>query len=128
MPGPGRPFQPGESGNPKGRPPKSRALTEILNRAGSRTIEVNGQKMSGRRFVARALWELATTGQTVLPGREKPIEAGPQAWLDVVKFLYAQIDGPPKSALEVTGKDGAPLTPGIITVIVHKDTDADGSP
>ena len=95
------PFQKGQSGNPSGRPPKSRALTAILEKAGGRTLEVDGKRVAGRRLVARYLWEAATTG-TVTMVDGKALKLSPRDWLDVVKWLYSQIDGPPKQEMDVT--------------------------
>ena len=41
------------------------------------------------------VWELATTGETTFP-EGKVIHVGASGWFDVVKWLYAQIEGPPK--------------------------------
>lgn len=102
------PWVKGQSGNPSGRPVKNRALTGILERAGSKTVEVNGKRVSGKRFMAQALFEVATTGQTVLAnGRE--IVAGPQAWLEIVKFIYSQVDGPPPKDVNLGGQADNPL-------------------
>ena len=97
MPNPN--WQPGISGNPKGRPPKGRALTAILQRAGSQTLEVDGKRISGKRLIARMLWALATQGETAFPDG-RVLKIGGQGWLDVVKFLYAQIDGPPRQDVD----------------------------
>ncbi|HET8707608.1 MAG TPA: DUF5681 domain-containing protein [Pseudomonadales bacterium] len=93
-------FQPGQSGNPKGRPPKDRALTALLEKAGKKTITNDGRKVARNRVLASKLWELATTGETELDG--KKLELAPADWLDVVQFLYKHIDGPPKQNLDVT--------------------------
>jgi len=104
----GKPWQVGESGNPRGRPPKARALTEILQRAGAKTLEDGGKRISGRRLVARLLWDLATSGKASFPDG-KVLEITPADWFDAVKFLYQHIDGPPKQSMEVSGPDGGPI-------------------
>ena len=101
----------GQSGNPNGRPPKGRALTEILERQGARTLEdIDGKRRGGKYIVARALWEIATTGKTTLPG-DPPMMLlpDPQDWIKVVQWLYQHIDGSAVQRLshEGTGEGGA---------------------
>lgn len=104
-------FQPGQSGNPRGRPPKSRALTEILKRAGGRGVtDADGKRRSSRRVMARCLWELAATGRTTLAG-EPPLALqvdGPGDWFRIVQWLYEHIDGKPVAAMDVTS-GGRPI-------------------
>ena len=102
-------WKKGQSGNPAGRPPKSRELSEILAKTGDKAVEYNGKNIAGKRLVALLLWEIATTGKTTLPSGLQWI-AGPESWLDVVKFIYNQVDGPPKQSLELGGIEGAPIT------------------
>lgn len=94
-------FKPGASGNPGGRPPKSRALTDILAKAGGRTI-VGGDGLRLRRdaVLAELVWEAATLG-TINMGDGKPRVLGPKEWIEIVKFIYAQIDGPPKQEVDI---------------------------
>jgi len=82
-----------------------------LEKAGSHTIEdVDGKRRNGKRIIARALWELATTGRTMLPGEPSiKMVASPQEWVDVVQWIYKHIDGPAVQRLshEGTGEGGA---------------------
>lgn len=96
------PFVKGQSGNSKGRPPKVRALTATLEAAGSQTLEIDGQRLSGKRLVARLVWELVTTGRVKLPDGSELL-ADTDAWLQAVKWLYTQVDGPPKTEIGIDG-------------------------
>lgn len=98
-------FPPGVSGNPKGRPKKNRALTDILEKAGSSTVEIDGKKISGKRLIAKLLWEVALLGECTLPNGAT-VTVNSDGWFDVVRFIYNQIDGPPKHdiSLEHSGE------------------------
>lgn len=98
----------GVSNNPKGRPPKNRALTEILEKAGATQIDINGQKVSRKRLLASLLWEAATTGKiTFEPERVEVCDV--DQWIGIAKFIYTQVDGAPRQNVELTGADGGPI-------------------
>jgi Family of unknown function (DUF5681) len=101
-------YPPGKSGNPNGRPTKKRALTEILERTGAATTEIDGKRMSGKRLVAHLLWQAATTGTVQFPGDEESRTIATEDWIGVVKFIYSHVDGPPKSEMDITS-GGEPL-------------------
>jgi len=101
------PFQKGQSGNPAGRPPKDRALTDLLEKAGKRTIEVDGRKVAKSRFLADAIWEAITEKKITLPNNTV-MDVGPNDWWAAVQFVYKHIDGPPRQSVDLT-TGGEPL-------------------
>jgi hypothetical protein len=103
-------FQKGIVTNPKGRPPKERALTAILERAGAKSVEVDGKAVSGKQLVARMVWEGVASRVVSFPdGALMTLDA--DQWLILVKWVYAQIDGPPKQQMEVGGIPGSAPIP-----------------
>jgi hypothetical protein len=106
-------YQPGQSGNPSGRPPKSRALADILDTALSKTIETPDGKVAGKKVVARLVVEAITTGKVTFPGEETSSTIGVKDWMEFVKWTYQYLD-PPVQKNELTGADGGPVTLHVI--------------
>lgn len=101
----GRPFQPGQSGNPAGRPPKSKALTDLLSTALSKTIETEGGKIAGKRVLASLVVEGLTTGKVTFPGEKTPSTIGVKDWIEFVKWAYQYLE-PPTVKNEISMPDG----------------------
>ena len=92
-------WGPGRSGNPHGRPPKSRALSEILEKAGGRRLAgPDGKTKAARELVARCAWELAATGRTELAGGRVLEVEDVREWLAVCSFVFDRLEGKPKSS------------------------------
>ncbi len=109
------PFVRGQSGNPKGRNPKSRALTEILEVAGRQKMPTeSGDLVEPRRLLARMLWAVLTTGETELPSGET-LRFSAKDWLETAKFVYSQIDGPVKPQMPTEGSE-RPLKRKVFTL------------
>lgn len=95
-------WKKGESGNPKGRPPKRRALTEILLSKGSKTVVVDGKHISRKIYVANEVWRLLVEGKVrFLDGRVLEVERVDD-WVNAAKWLYMQIEGMPKINADIT--------------------------
>lgn len=107
----GRPFQPGQSGNPKGRPPAEICLTALL-RAALAERDVDGKRTKARAVID-ALIEQACEGKTAaiqqiferIDGLLQPILEGPALDLEAVARRMRE------KATERAGITGGPALP-----------------
>ena len=81
----GRPFPPGVSGNPNGRPPKGYSITEMMKEMLANKPEVKAA--IGAQIAAKAMEGDATA----------------------VKLLWNYMDGMPSQGVELSGPDGGPI-------------------
>jgi hypothetical protein len=100
----------GQSGNPKGRPPKQRMLTDLLRIEGEKSIVVGGEEVAGQEALAKAVWQFALTGEVWLSGKRLVAESVKE-WASVVKWLYMQVE--PPTAVE------APEEPEVVVRVVR---------
>ncbi|MCP9496100.1 MAG: hypothetical protein MSG64_16755 [Pyrinomonadaceae bacterium MAG19_C2-C3] len=82
-------FKKGVSGNSNGRPPKTRALSEALR------VKCE----NSRDALCETLIQIALTGETVTASGEI-VTAKLSERIEVIKFLFGQIDGAPPKAKE----------------------------
>jgi hypothetical protein len=109
-------FQKGQSGNPKGRPPKSRALTTLLEKAGKKKmLPKPGEKaIPLNQYFAEKVWEGLTTGMIQFEGWMIPLY--PNDYIALAKLVLGQIDGPPPAAVDVTSA-GNPVQIAMVEII-----------
>ena len=82
----GRPWQPGQSGNPNGRPRKGKTLSECLEKL--------VQKNSNRQELMQAIWALAIghwVRETDKKGQERTYLTSPQ--LGAIAFIFERLEG-----------------------------------
>lgn len=86
-------WKPGQSGNPHGRPPKHRALTEMLRLQGEEIVIIGSETMSAKEALAKAMWQFVLTGEVSLAGKRLKAETVNE-WASAVKWLYGHIEPP----------------------------------
>lgn len=117
-------YQPGQSGNPAGRPKGQRALTKILEAAGDIEVNFKGNpdaKLARKEVLAKMLWEIVTTGQTTMING-KTLKVVGDDWFNVVQFLYKHIDGAPTLNIDATS-NGETISPQIYLPAVNDDSE-----
>jgi len=98
-----------KTNNPNGRPPKSRALTELLDRALSRSVPMpDGKSVSGKRVLANLVTDVLTTGRLRFHADTEDSVISVKDWLEFVKWFYNYAE-PPTQRQEVTGAEGGAI-------------------
>ena len=83
----------GQSGNRRGRPPASRAISAMLRLKGEEMVVVGGQALPAQEALADAIWQFVLKGDVRLG--EKHLQAESVGdWVQAVKWLYTYVDPP----------------------------------
>ena len=106
-------FKKGEITNPRGRPRKGRALTEILERVGGEEVELayateDGgtaiSKVIPNEVIARMVWQGLITRELMFPGDTEAVKICVAEWMELLKFVYKHVDGTADRNVDVSGE------------------------
>jgi len=78
-----RRFKPGQSGNPKGRPPKRNCLTSLLKEAMEKTCPQDKGKRTWAQVINEQLLKMAKKGD-----------------LHAMRLIYEYVEGKPRQEIE----------------------------
>jgi hypothetical protein len=90
------PWIPGMLGNPRGRPPKKRAMAEIIRTTSG---EQNASGETYQMALARALWSGISSGRIAFDSG-KTFDLEFKDWIELLKWVLEHVDGPGKFAQE----------------------------
>jgi hypothetical protein len=87
-------FTPGKSGNPSGRPPKSKCLSDLLNTELEKGVSSSGKKIAGKKLVAQLVTQVLTTGRLQFPDDTEPSIVSVKDWIEFCKWAYNYLEPP----------------------------------
>lgn len=98
----GRPFKPGQSGNPGGRPKRTWNWAKLFEQAVEEELTTKDGTMTeqAKQFIVKKLVRMAVDGD-----------------ISAVKEIINRMDGMPRQSTEIGGMNGGPLTVEIVDVI-----------
>jgi len=97
----------GKTNNPNGRPPKSKALTNMLEVALGKTHLYQGKSISGKRILADMVSNAIITGRIRFPSDTEDSVISIKDWIELVKWTYERVDGKPVQP--IAGDNDNPL-------------------
>ncbi len=105
-------WQKGASGNPKGRPGKDRALTALLQAAGGKRVRLpdGDERVIRKQLAVENIWDLAAHGRCEFDGRRETLYINGRDYVELIKWIWTQVDGPVPTKLEHSSDPDAPLT------------------
>lgn len=85
-------FKPGQSGNPRGRPPGVRSMARLLDEIGNQSVLGKGKGPGAdyRAVVARKLWFAAATGWLNLGESSRRINM--KLWMQLVTWMFEHLE------------------------------------
>lgn len=101
------PWKPGQSGNPRGRPPKERTLSRLVERALAARMDVPGEdrRTARKRVMAQLLAQAVSEGKVTFPdGRVE--EFGAMEWGGFVLRVLRHLEGSAPAQVDLHASEG----------------------
>ncbi len=91
----------GKTNNPAGRPPKSKALSELLRKDLNHTYQtITGQKIAAKRIITKRVIDALVTGKWQLADGTFTFLSF-QETAELIKWVFLRVDGQPPASVEV---------------------------
>ena len=98
----------GTTNNPHGRPPKSKSLTTMLDKALSKSWSTpDGKKVSGKQIMSDMVAAAVVTGRVKFPNDVEDSVLSVKDWIDFVRWVYERVDGKPIQPIGGEADDGS---------------------
>lgn len=121
-------YQPGQSGNPRGRPPRKRAWAELIRKFGKGKVKLaDGTEVHAQELIAQLTINALVTGRIVFPqldGQDftdvhRTLVLDANDWMRLMKETREHLEPAARQEFDLTSNGEKLDTPQIVAYIPH---------